>query len=168
MTTLSGGMDARGLQFTVVLARFNDLVGHRLLAGALQTLRRHGAVEEAVRVIEVPGSCELPLVVAEVAARGGVDAVIALGAVIRGSTPHFDFVAAEAARGLAGTAVRHRVPVAFGVLTTDTLEQALDRAGGKMGNKGHDAAETAIEMATLLRRLREGDPLSPGPVERDA
>ncbi|HUY62104.1 MAG TPA: 6,7-dimethyl-8-ribityllumazine synthase [Candidatus Dormibacteraeota bacterium] len=158
MTTLSGGTNAQGLQFTVVMARFNDLVGHRLLAGALQTLRRHGVAEDAVTVIEVPGSFELPLVVEEVAAQGGVDAVIALGAVIRGSTPHFDFVAGEAARGLAAAAVRHRVPVAFGVLTTDTLEQALERAGGKMGNKGQDAAETAIEMATLLRRLRDGSP----------
>ena len=156
MTTLSGDTDARGLRFAVVMARFNDLIGHRLLAGALRTLERHGVAEGAVTVIEVPGSFELPLAVEEVVARGGVDAVIALGAVIRGSTPHFDFVAGEAARGLADAAVRHRVPVAFGVLTTDTLEQALERAGGKMGNKGQDAAETAIEMATLLRRLRAG------------
>jgi 6,7-dimethyl-8-ribityllumazine synthase len=148
-----GNLDASGLKFAVVVARFNSFITDRLLAGALDALKRSGATPDSIEIVKVPGSWELPLTVKTLAATNRYAAIIALGAVIRGETPHFDQVANQASSGLAAVALETRVPVAFGVLTTNTVEQAIDRAGGKSGNKGYDAAITAIEMADLIRRL---------------
>jgi len=150
-----GQLSATGLRFAVVVSRFNSFITERLLAGAMDALHRHGAAEEAIDVVKVPGSWEVPLVAGELARQHRYDAVVCLSCVIRGETPHFDYVAAEAAKGVAHAAAETGVPVAFGVLTTNTLEQAIDRAGTKGGNKGFDAALTAIEMANLLRTLRQ-------------
>jgi 6,7-dimethyl-8-ribityllumazine synthase len=150
-----GQLSAQGLRFAVVVSRFNSFITERLLAGAMDALRRSGAADDAVDVVKVPGSWEVPLVASEIARQHRYDAVICLSAVIRGETPHFDYVAAEAAKGVAHAALDTGVPVAFGVLTTNTLEQAIDRAGAKGGNKGFDAAMTAIEMASLMRTLRQ-------------
>jgi 6,7-dimethyl-8-ribityllumazine synthase len=150
-----GQLDSKGLRFALVVARFNSFITERLLAGALDALRRTGCDEGDIEIVKVPGSWEMPLIARELACRKRHDAIICLGAVIRGDTPHFDYVAGEAAKGLANVASETGVPVAFGVLTCNTLEQAIDRAGAKGGNKGFDAAMTAIEMADLLRRLRE-------------
>ncbi|HUK15414.1 MAG TPA: 6,7-dimethyl-8-ribityllumazine synthase [Bryobacteraceae bacterium] len=150
-----GQLSAQGLRFAVVVSRFNSFLTERLLAGAMDALRRTGAAEDAIDVVKVPGSWEVPLVASEIARQHRYDAVICLSAVIRGETPHFDYVAAEAAKGVAHAALDTGVPVAFGVLTTNTLEQAIDRAGAKGGNKGFDAAMTAIEMANLMRMLRQ-------------
>ena len=150
-----GQLTATGLRFAIVVSRFNSFITERLLAGASDALTRAGAAADLIDVIKVPGSWEVPLVAAEVARQHRYDAVICLSAVIRGDTPHFDYVAAEAAKGIAHAAADTGVPVAFGVLTTNTLEQAIDRAGAKGGNKGFDAAMTAIEMANLLRALRQ-------------
>jgi 6,7-dimethyl-8-ribityllumazine synthase len=146
-------LDARGLKFAVVCARFNSFVTDRLLEGALDALKRAGAT--AIEVVKVPGAWELPLAAKTLAERKKPDAIIALGAVIRGDTPHFDYVAGQAASGLMAVQLETGIPVSFGVLTTNTAEQATDRAGGKDGNKGYDAAVTAIEMADLVRRLRK-------------
>lgn len=154
MVTHEGTLTASGLRFAVVLSRFNSLIGDRLLEGALDTLRRHGASDEEVTLARVPGAFEVPLVASELAKTGTFDAVICLGAVIRGATAHFDYVAGPMASGLASIAVETGVPVLFGVLTTDTIEQALERAGTKAGNKGADVAAAAIEMANLLRKIR--------------
>jgi 6,7-dimethyl-8-ribityllumazine synthase len=151
--TWEGGLSAAGLRFAIVLARFNSVITDRLLAGCLDALRRSGAPMDQVELVKVPGSWEMPVVVRQLAAMKRFDAIICLGAVIRGDTPHFDYVAGQAASGLASIAAETGVPVAFGVLTTNTVEQAVDRAGGKSGNKGFDAAMTAIEMAGLLRKL---------------
>lgn len=150
-----GQLSAQGMRFAVVVSRFNSFITERLLAGAMDALRRTGAADDAVDVVKVPGSWEVPLVAGEIARQHRYDAVICLSAVIRGETPHFDYVAAEAAKGVAHAALDTGVPVAFGVLTTNTLEQAIDRAGAKGGNKGFDAAMTAIEMASLMRTLRQ-------------
>jgi 6,7-dimethyl-8-ribityllumazine synthase len=144
-----------GARFAVVASRFNHFVVDRLVEGAIDALVRHGAKEDAITVVRVPGAWELPAAVRRIAAGKRVDAVVALGAVIRGSTPHFDYVAGEAAGGLASVATATAVPVAFGVLTTETVEQAVERAGTKAGNKGWDAALSAIEMLTLFRALDE-------------
>jgi 6,7-dimethyl-8-ribityllumazine synthase len=152
---IEGQLSATGLRFAVVVSRFNSFVTERLLGGAMDALHRSGADAEMVDVIKVPGSWEVPMVAGEVARQHRYDAVICLACVIRGETPHFDYVAAEAAKGVAHVAAETGVPVAFGVLTTNTLEQAIDRAGAKGGNKGFDAAMTAIEMANLLRTLRQ-------------
>jgi 6,7-dimethyl-8-ribityllumazine synthase len=146
-------MLTRDLRFAVVAARFNDFVVTALLRGAVDALHRHGVDDKQIDIIRVPGAFEMPLIVRKLATSKRYHAVLALGAVIRGETPHFDFVAGECAGGLARVALETGVPVAFGVLTTDTAEQAMDRAGGKAGNKGADAALTAIEMVGLLRRL---------------
>jgi len=146
-------LDARGLKFAVVCARFNSFVTDRLLEGALDALKRAGAT--AIEVVKVPGAWELPLAAKTLAERKKPDAIIALGAVIRGDTPHFDYVAGQAASGLMAVQLETGIPVSFGVLTTNTAEQATDRAGGKDGNKGYDAAVTAIEMADLVLRLRK-------------
>jgi 6,7-dimethyl-8-ribityllumazine synthase len=151
-----GQLSATGLRFAIVVSRFNSFITERLLAGAMDALARTGAAEDAIDVVKVPGSWEIPLVAGELARQHRHDAVICLSAVIRGDTPHFDYVAAEAAKGIAHVSADTGVPVAFGVLTTNTLEQAIDRAGAKGGNKGFDAAMTAIEMANLLRSLRQG------------
>lgn len=152
--TIEGNLDARGLKFAIVAARFNSFIVDRLLEGALDALRRSGADVESIPVVKVPGSWEMPVVAAELARRKSYDGIICLGAVIRGETPHFDYVAGNAASGLASLAAETGVPIAFGVLTTNTVDQAVDRAGAKAGNKGFDAAMTAIEMAQLLRALR--------------
>ncbi len=143
------------MKFAIICARFNSFITDRLLAGAMDGLKRSGADSNDIDIVKVPGSWELPLVAKTLAAQKRHDAIIALGAVIRGETPHFDYVSAQASNGLAAVPLESGVPVAFGVLTTNTVEQAIDRAGGKSGNKGHDAAITAIEMADLLRRLRK-------------
>jgi len=153
---LEGALSGAGLRVGIVVAKFNDLVTTRLLDGARAGLARLGVDAAAVDVAWVPGSMEIPLVARRMASGGRYDAVICLGAVIRGSTPHFDYVAAGAAQGIARAALDSGVPVIFGVLTTDTLEQALERAGSKMGNKGYDAAFAAVEMANLLRALDDG------------
>lgn len=151
---IEGGLEGRGLKFAVVVARFNSTITDRLLAGALDALKRCGADLAGVEVVKVPGSWEIPIAIQTIAAQKRHDAIIALSAVIRGDTPHFDYVAGQAASGIAQTSLASGVPVAFGVLTANTVEQAMDRAGLKSGNKGYDAALTAIEMANLLRSLR--------------
>jgi 6,7-dimethyl-8-ribityllumazine synthase len=150
-----GQLSAAGLRFAVIVSRFNSFITDRLYQGALDALTRAGANPELVDVIKVPGAWEVPLAAAEVARQHRYDAVICLSCVIRGETPHFDYVAGEAAKGIAHASLETGVPLAFGVLTTNTLEQAIDRAGAKGGNKGFDAAMTAIEMANLLRTLRQ-------------
>jgi 6,7-dimethyl-8-ribityllumazine synthase len=153
MKTFEGDLRADGLKFGIVLARFNDFIGGRLLEGAIDALVRHGASADDIQVYRVPGAFEIPLVAQKLAAKGGYDALICLGAVIRGSTPHFDYVASEVSKGVAHASLDTGVPIAFGVLTTDTIEQAIERAGTKSGNKGVDAAVTAIEMARLLKQI---------------
>ena len=153
-TVLEGALTAAGLRFAIVASRFNGLIVEPLVAGAVDAITRTGGSADAITIVRCPGAFELPQVIRRVLARGGFDAVIALGAVIRGSTPHFDFVAGEAAKGVAAAAASTDVPVVFGVLTTDTIEQAFERAGTKAGNKGFDAAMSAIELATLFRALR--------------
>jgi 6,7-dimethyl-8-ribityllumazine synthase len=150
-----GQLTAAGLRFAIVVSRFNSFVTERLLAGAMDALTRTGADTDLIDVVKAPGSWEIPLAAAELARGKRYDAVICLSAIIRGDTPHFDYLAAEAAKGLAHVSQETGVPVAFGVLTTNTLEQAIDRAGAKGGNKGFDAAMSAIEMANLLRALRQ-------------
>jgi len=150
-----GQLSAAGLKFAVIVSRFNSFITERLLAGAMDALTRTGASPDLIDVIKVPGSWEVPMVAGELARQHRYDALICLSAVIRGETPHFDYVAAEAAKGVAHVAAETGVPVAFGVLTTNTLEQAIDRAGAKGGNKGFDAAMTAVEMANLMRTLRQ-------------
>ncbi len=151
--TLEGKLDAAGFRFAIVASRFNATVVERLLAGALDALARAGARAEDITVVRVPGSLELPLVARRLAASGRWHAIICLGAIIRGETPHFDYVAAEASSGIARCSYETGVPVIYGVLTTDTVEQAMDRAGLKAGNKGYDAALAAAEMASLMREL---------------
>ena len=151
---IEGGLNAHGLRFAIVVARFNALITERLLAGACDVLARCGVNADEIEIVKVPGAWELPLAAKTLALQKKHDAIIALGAVVRGETPHFDYVAGHAASGLAAVQQESGIPVAFGVLTTNSMEQALDRAGGKAGNKGSDAAMTAIEMANLLRRLR--------------
>ena len=153
MTTFSGQRRGEGLRVALVCSRFNELVTERLMAGATDGLLRHGVDEASVTVAWVPGAFELPLAAARLAASGEVDAVVCLGAVIRGATAHFDYVAGQCAAGVMRAQLDAGIPVIFGVLTTETVEQALDRAGGKSGNKGFDAAAAAIEMADLLRQL---------------
>jgi len=150
---IEGELLVRDLRFGVVITRFNDFVVEPLLRGALDALKRHGAADKQIEIVRVPGAFDLPVVVRKLALSRRYEALITLGAVIRGQTPHFDYVAGECASGLARIALESGVPIAFGVLTTDTMEQAVDRAGGKAGNKGADAALAALEMANLLRRL---------------
>jgi len=150
---IEGELLVRDLRFGVVITRFNDFVVEPLLRGALDALKRHGAADKQIEVVRVPGAFDLPVAARKLALSHRYEALIALGAVIRGQTPHFDYVAGECASGLARIALESGVPIAFGVLTTDTMEQAVDRAGGKAGNKGADAALAALEMANLLRRL---------------
>jgi len=148
-----GHLTAAGLKFGIVIARFNEFITGKLLAGAQDAIRRHGGDEAQVDVAWVPGAFEIPLAAQKLATGDRYDAVICLGAVIRGSTPHFDFVAAEASKGVAHAMMQTGTPIAFGILTTDTIEQAIERAGTKAGNKGFEAAVTAIEMANLLKTL---------------
>jgi 6,7-dimethyl-8-ribityllumazine synthase len=151
----SGNLVGTGLKIAIVSSRWNDFMGSRLLEGARDALVRHGVAESDIDVALVPGSFELPLAAQKAAQSGRYDAVVCLGVVIRGATPHFDYVAGEAAKGIAQVALQSGVPVGFGVVTADTLEQAIERAGSKAGNKGVEAALAAIEMANLLRQLEE-------------
>lgn len=153
MKTFEGKLIAEGLNFGIVVARFNEFIGVKLLGGALDAIKRHGGNEENVSIAWAPGSFEIPLIAKRMATSGKYDAVICLGAVIRGATPHFDLVAGEVAKGIALVSLETNVPVIFGVLSTDTIEQAIERAGTKAGNKGFDAAVAAIEMANLLKQL---------------
>jgi 6,7-dimethyl-8-ribityllumazine synthase len=150
---VEGQLSAAGFRFGIIVARFNDFISSRLVDGAMDALLRHGAAEENVSVIKVPGAFEIPLVAKKLANSGQCDAVICLGAVIRGATPHFDYVAAEVSKGVASVGLESGVPVIFGVITTDNLEQAIERAGSKSGNKGYEGAVAAIEMVNLFRAL---------------
>ncbi|MDP8255378.1 MAG: 6,7-dimethyl-8-ribityllumazine synthase [Candidatus Alcyoniella australis] len=151
--TIEGKIDAKGLKFGIIVSRFNSFITERLLEGALDALLRHGAADDDVTVVKVPGSFEIPGMARRLADTGRFNAVICLGAVIRGGTPHFDYVAAEVSKGLGQLTLNHEVPVAFGILTCDTIEQAIERAGSKAGNKGYDAALSAVETANLIRSL---------------
>jgi 6,7-dimethyl-8-ribityllumazine synthase len=153
MRTLEGKLLGEGLKFALVVSRFNSFITERLLEGALDSLRRKGVAEADLTVVRVPGAWEIPLAAKRLAQAKSYDAVICLGAVIRGSTPHFDYVAAEVSKGIAQVSLDTGVPIAFGILTTDSLEQAVERAGSKAGNKGYAAAEAAIEMVNLLSQL---------------
>ncbi len=153
MRVFEGKLLAQDLRFGIVVSRFNDFICDRLLGGALDALRRNGADENNIDVFKVPGAFEIPLTAKKIATLQRYDAVICLGAVIRGATPHFDYVANEVSKGIAGVSLETGTPIAFGVLTTDTLEQAIERAGSKAGNKGWDAAIAAIEMVNLLQQL---------------
>ena len=153
---LEGALVApQGARFAIVASRFNDFIVERLIDGALDALTRHGANRELVTLVRVPGSWEVPLVCSRLARSGKFDAIVALSAVIRGTTPHFDYVATEVAKGVAAASLTSGIPITFGVLTTDSIEQAIDRAGTKSGNKGFDAATAAVEMVSLASRLSE-------------
>lgn len=149
---IEGEIQAKGLRFGIVVSRFNDFISNRLLDGALDALKKHGARDEDIDVVKVPGSFEIPLVAKKMALMKRYDAIICLGAIIRGATPHFEYISSEVAKGIAVTAMEFGMPVIFGVLTTDNIEQAIERAGIK-NNKGWDAAISAMEMASLLRNL---------------
>jgi 6,7-dimethyl-8-ribityllumazine synthase len=153
MKILEGELQAKGLKFAIVVSRFNDFITSKLLDGAKDALLRHGAKEEDIDIARVPGSFEIPLIAKKLASKGTYNAVICLGTVIRGATPHFEYVAAEVAKGIAAASMETGVPIAFGVITSDTIEQAVERAGTKSGNKGFDAAITAIEMAQLMKKI---------------
>ncbi len=157
MKTIEGQLTATGKRFTLIVSRFNELISSKLLEGARDCLLRHGASEDDLTVIWVPGSFEIPLTALKVTQHQKPDAVICLGAVIRGATPHFDYVAAEVSKGIAQVALHSGIPVTFGVLTTDTIEQALERAGTKAGNKGWDAALSAIEMVNVVSAIEGGE-----------
>lgn len=151
-----GNFIGEGKRFGVVMSRFNDLIGRRLLEGALDAFNRHGVRESDIEIAMVPGAFEIPVIAKAMAESGRFDAVVCVGAIIRGATPHFDYVAAEASKGIASVALQSGVPVLFGIITADTIEQAIERAGTKAGNKGYDAAVAAIEMANLMTSVREG------------
>ncbi len=150
---IEGKLSAEGFRFAIIVSRFNDFICSRLLEGAIDALNRHGALDENVFLVKVPGTFEMPLVAKKLAEGGRYDAVICLGAVIRGATPHFEYVAAEVSKGIANVSLETGIPVCFGVLTTDNLEQAIERAGSKSGNKGYEAAMAAIEMVNLFKEL---------------
>lgn len=150
---IEGDFSATTGRYTIIVSRFNGFVVEGLLSGALDTLHRHGVPENNITVVRVPGAFEIPTAAQKVAKQGDADAIIALGAVIRGATPHFDYVAGECASGVSRVSLEEQIPIAFGVLTTDTIEQAIERSGTKAGNKGVDAAMTALEMVSLLRKL---------------
>ena len=152
--TWEGALAAKGLSFGIVVSRTNEFITARLLEGALDALRRHGAEEDRITVAKVPGSFEIPLVAKRLAASGQYSAIICLGTVIRGATPHFEYIAAEVSKGVASVSLETGVPMGFGVLTTDSIDQAIERAGSKGGNKGFDAACSAIEMANLFREMK--------------
>lgn len=152
---IEGKLTAAGIRFGIVLGRFNSFIGESLLTGALDTLIRHGAAATDILITRVPGAFEIPLAIARLAATNKFDSLIAIGAIIRGGTPHFEYVAAECIKGLSQVMLKYEIPVALGVLTVDTIEQAIERAGTKAGNKGAEAAISAIEMANVLRGLAE-------------
>jgi 6,7-dimethyl-8-ribityllumazine synthase len=151
---ITGSLNGAGRRFAVVASRFNSRIGDQLVAGALECLRRHGVEPADIQLVRVPGAWEIPQAAEEIAVAGKVDGLVAVGVVIRGETPHFDYICSACSQGLARVAERHRLPVGFGVLTCDTSEQAQERAGGKAGNKGWEAAIAALEMADLFARLR--------------
>ena len=151
--TIEGGLIVEKARFCLVAARFNSFVVESLVDGAIDTLKRHGAKEKDITLVRLPGAFEMPVALEKIAAKGDYDAIIALGAVIRGGTPHFDYVAGECVKGMSQVSLKHGVPIAFGVLTVDTIEQAIERAGTKAGNKGAEATLSAIEMVNLLRQL---------------
>ncbi|WP_299238303.1 6,7-dimethyl-8-ribityllumazine synthase [Sulfurihydrogenibium sp.] len=153
MNIIEGKLSAEGLKFGIVVGRFNSFITERLLEGAIDCILRHGGSKENIEIVKVPGSFEIPLTAKKLAKSGKYDAVICLGAVIRGSTPHFDYVANEVTKGIAQVSLETEVPISYGILTTDTIEQAVERAGTKMGNKGFDAAMVAIEMANVLKSI---------------
>jgi len=153
LKTIEGQLDASGLTFAITASRFNDFIVEHLLGGAVDFLVRHGAIRENITLVRVPGAYETPLAAKKLAGSGKYDAVICLGAVIRGATPHFDYVAGECAKGLAQVMLESGVPIGFGVLTTDTIEQAIERAGTKAGNKGADAAAAALEMVRVMKQM---------------
>ncbi len=153
MKTYEGELQAKGLKFGIVLSRFNEFITGKLLDGAVDALVRHGAKEDDIDIVKVPGSFEIPMVARKLALKGAYNAIICLGTVIRGATPHFEYIAAEVSKGIASASMEAGLPIAFGIITCDTIEQAVERAGTKSGNKGWDAALTAIEMAQLLKKL---------------
>ena len=150
---IEGTLNAQGIRFAIVVSRFNDFINAKLLDGALDALSRHGAEDEHTVTIRVPGSFEIPLMAKKLADSGNYDAVICLGAVIRGATPHFEYISAEVTKGIAKVTLDSGIPISFGILTTDNIEQAIERAGTKSGNKGWDAAMAAIEMVNLLKEI---------------
>ena len=154
--TLEGKLIAKGLKFGMVLSRFNNFIAERLLEGALDALKRSGAEEEDCAVARVPGAFEIPLAAKKMLKTGRYDAIICLGCVIRGATPHFEYIATEVTKGIAHLSLENEIPISFGVLITDTIEQAIERAGTKVGNKGFDAAMSAIEMANLMKEIGKG------------
>jgi len=153
MNVFEGKLISEGLKFGIIVGRFNEFIGGKLLSGAIDALKRHGVNEKDIDITWVPGAFEIPLVAKKMAKSKRYDGVICLGAVIRGATPHFDYVSSEVTKGVAHVSLDTEIPVIFGVLTTDTIEQAIERAGTKAGNKGYDAAVTAIEMANLLKQI---------------
>ena len=153
MRIIEGELQAKGFKFGIIVSRFNDFITSRLLEGATDALLRHGAQDDDIEVVRVPGAFEIPLIAKKLASKGTFQAVICLGTVIRGATPHFDYVASEVSKGIAAASLETGVPIAFGIITADTIEQAVERAGAKAGNKGWDAAVTAIEMAQVVKRL---------------
>jgi 6,7-dimethyl-8-ribityllumazine synthase len=153
MKIIEGELQAKGLKFGIVVSRFNDFITNKLLDGALDVLLRHGAKEEDIDIIKVPGSFEIPMVARRLALKRTYNALICLGTIIRGATPHFEYIAAEVSKGIASASMETGLPIAFGIITSDTIEQAIERAGTKSGNKGWDAAITAIEMSQLLKKL---------------
>ncbi len=151
MVEINGKLDAKGINFAIVVGRFNSLITEKLLEGAVDCIVRNGGSKENITVVRVPGSFEIPLTAKKLAKTGKFDAIICLGAVIRGATPHFEYVASEVTKGIAQVSLEMEIPVSYGILTTDTIEQAIERAGTKMGNKGFDAALSAIEMVNVLK-----------------
>jgi len=149
---IEGQLDAKGMKFAIISSRFNDFISDKLVSGAIDSLIRHNALSEDITLVKVPGAYEIPLTALKFAESGSYDAIITLGAVIRGSTPHFDYVANEVSKGVATASLKTGIPIVFGVLTTDTIEQSIERAGTKSGNKGFDAAMTAIEMVSLFKK----------------
>lgn len=154
METIEGALTTNGEKFCIIISRFNEFIGSKLLSGALDELKRHGIAEDTIDVVWVPGAFEIPVIAKKCAKSGRYNAIITLGAVIKGSTSHYDYVCAEVSKGVASVSLETEVPVIFGVLTTDNLEQAIERAGTKAGNKGADAAKAAIEMANLMSALK--------------
>lgn len=150
---IEGKLDARGMKFCIIVSRFNNFVTEKLLEGAMDALKSYGGEEKNIDIVRVPGAFEIPLLAHKMAASGKYDALVCLGAVIRGDTPHFEYIAAEATRGIGNVILEHRVPISFGVLTTNSVEQAMERAGTKTENKGFEAALTAIEMASLNKEI---------------
>ncbi len=148
---IEGEVSAKGIKFAIVVSRFNDFIGQRLLDGALDALKRHGASDDQITIVKVPGAFEIPSMAKRLSSGDRFDCVICLGVVIRGATPHFEYISNQVSRGIASVALESRIPVAFGVITTDTLEQAIERAGAKSGNKGWDAAVSAMEMVNLFK-----------------